>query len=253
MIPRWHGTKLLVGAAVAATLVLSATSASAAPGDGSAYAARATLSGPLGVPTVNLGPIAPADADGPTTGSLASLPANTLLSAGLATTSAVRDDSTGVVQSQATIKDVGLTLGALGLSAGSLDATCTATQSGNTGTSTFGSLVVLGETLAANPAPNTVRSVSVPGPLGPITIGSITLNEQTTNPDGSLTVNALHLRVLPGSIIGTLVGQGDVVFSSATCGPAAPPIPLASGLGLWLGLGGLVVVAVLARRRLTTR
>ena len=33
-------------------------------------------------------------------------------------------------------------------------------------------------------------------------------------------------------------------MSSATCGPAAPPMPLASGAGLWIGLGLLGAIAV---------
>ena len=39
------------------------------------------------------------------------------------------------------------------------------------------------------------------------------------------------------------IGTGDVIISSATCGPAGLPIPMASGAGLWIGLGLLGVVA----------
>ncbi len=84
--------------------------------------------------------------------------------------------------------------------------------------------------MTANPAPNTKISL-----LG---LATITFNEQIQNADGSLTVNAVHIT------LNALVGQGDVVLASATCGPAAPPVPLASGAGLWLGLGLLGLAAI---------
>ena len=40
------------------------------------------------------------------------------------------------------------------------------------------------------------------------------------------------------------LGSGDVIISSATCGPAGLPIPMASGAGLWIGLGLLGAIAV---------
>lgn len=55
-----------------------------------------------------------------------------------------------------------------------------------------------------------------------------------------------------------LVGKGDIVLAQAKCGPAAPPVPMASGAGLWLGLGLLGLAAipiggmVLRKRRAAT-
>ncbi|MFI5606070.1 choice-of-anchor P family protein [Amycolatopsis sp. NPDC051903] len=87
--------------------------------------------------------------------------------------------------------------------------------------------------------------------LGPVNVATLILNEQIHNPDGSLTVNAPHLKLL-GGVVGAL-GSGDVILSSATCGPAAPPMPLASGTGLWVGLGVLAAVAVPVGLRFTRR
>jgi hypothetical protein len=69
-------------------------------------------------------------------------------------------------------------------------------------------------------------------------LAKIVFNEQITGGDGSLTVNAVHV------YLNAVVGSGDVVLAQAKCGPAAPPIPLASGVGLWLGLGLLVLAAI---------
>ena len=103
-------------------------------------------------------------------------------------------------------------------------------------------------TVPAAPAANTELKVAI----GAVNVATIILNEQTKNPDGSLTVNAVHVK-LAGDALGAL-GSGDVIVSSATCGPAAPPVPLASGAGLWLGLGLLGAAGIpagfwLIRRR----
>jgi hypothetical protein len=92
--------------------------------------------------------------------------------------------------------------------------------------------------VATNPAPNTTINVNVLG----IQIAQLVFNEQINNPDGSLTGNALHI-VLIGGVLGS-IGSGDVIVSQATCGPAAPPIPLASGAGMWIGLGLLGLAGI---------
>lgn len=241
----------LVGLVAAACLVAGGLPASAAPGDGSAYGLVATLT-LLGAP-INMGPFAAANTNGPTQNSLVSVNVPSVASTGAINTSAVRDDSTGAVNSSASTAN--LSIGVLPgppVSATLVEATCSATQAGNSGTTTLAG-VQLGNlgTVGANPAPNTV--INVPGPPGlGGTIASITFNEQIPNPDGSLTVNAVHVRLLqvPGS-----PAAGDLVISSATCGPAALPVPLASGSGLLIGLGLLAVavpvgIEVVRRRRL---
>ncbi|OZM75011.1 hypothetical protein CFN78_02145 [Amycolatopsis antarctica] len=229
-----------VACAVATVALMGATTASAAPGDGSAYGVKAGVS-LLGAPAINLGPVAAASTEGPTESTAVSAALNGVISTGVITAKAVRDDETGVVSSSASTAGVRLPLlSVLGeFGADAVTATCEATQAGVTGKSELLGLK-LGRVGggSANPAPNTVISIK----LGIIEIAELTLNEQIPNPDGSLTVNAIHLKLL-GGVVGSL-GTGDVYVSSATCGPAAPPVPLASGAGLWIGLAAVGAVAV---------
>lgn len=217
-----------VGAVVAAALVLGAMPASAAPGDGSAYAAKVSVT-LLGTPAVNVGPLAPSNTNGPTASNLASVNAAGIVTAGVVTSSATLNQETGVVHAQADIADVGIGLAALTGKIGAVNATCDATQAGITGSSTLAGVAIPGVNVAANPAPNTTVN---------LLLAKIVFNEQIIGGDGSLTVNAVHV------YLNALVGTGDVVLAQAKCGPAAPPIPLASGAGLWLGLGLLVLAAV---------
>lgn len=229
-----------IGAAVVASLVLGAMPASAAPGDGSAFAAKVAVT-LLGAPAVNVGPLAASNTSGPTTANLASVNAGGLVTAGVVTSSATLNPDTGVVHAQADIADVGIGLAALKGTIGAIKATCDATQAGVTGSSTLADVKIPGVSVGANPGPNT--TVSLP-------LVKIVFNEQITS-DGSLTVNAVHI------YLNALVGTGDIILAQAKCGPAAPPVPLASGAGLWLGLGLLAMVAVPAgviviRKRRTT-
>src|SRR5882757_1206847 len=115
-----------------------------------------------------------------------------------------------------------------------------------------GAVTAEASTADVTPAPNTTVDVKLPA-VG--NVAKLILNEQIHNPDGSLTVNAVHLHLLGGHGIGA-IGGGDVIISSATCGPAGLPMPVASGAGLWIGLGLLgviaVPVAITARRRRTS-
>ncbi len=217
-----------VGVVVAAALVLGALPASAAPGDGSAYAANVAVT-VLGS-AVDVGPLAPSDTNGPTSAALASDNVPGVLSAGAVTSHATLDEATGVVHSDASIAGVSLGLSVLTGQIGAVQATCDATQAGITGSTTLANVSIPGVTVAANPAPNTTIAVA---PLV-----SIIFNEQISNPDGSLTVNAVHIK------LNAVAATGDVILAQAKCGPAAPPVPLASGLGLWIGLGLLGLVAV---------
>jgi hypothetical protein len=224
----------LVGLAVATILVTGALPASAATGDGSAFGADVNVE-LLGI-DVEAGRFAEAHTDGPTDDSFADLNVPSVVSAKLLEVSAHLDDPTGRVDSQATATDA--VIGVLGptnpIEATLIEATCTATQEGNVGSSKL--LGVKGGTLAdgdVSAAPNT--EIDVDG------IATIILNEQINNPDGSLTVNAIHIVLLSEL---KSIGSGDLIVSSATCGPAGPPIPMASGAGLWISLG-LIAMAVL--------
>ncbi|HEV8562392.1 MAG TPA: choice-of-anchor P family protein [Actinophytocola sp.] len=224
----------MVGLSIAAALLIAAAPASADVGDGSAFAAKVNLTIPLGSP-VNVGPLAVSNTNGPTSASVASLDAG-LISAGVMETSAVHDEATGEVKASASTANVKIALGALGGTVGLIQASCSATQGQDqdpiTGTSSLANVNLAGITLPLNPAPNTKIDL-----LG---LATLVLNEQIVNPDdGSLTVNAFHLTV---NVLG--VASGEVIISSATCGPATPPIPLASGAGLWISLGLLGLAAI---------
>ena len=240
-----------IAAVVASIALAGAVPASAAPGDGSAYGVNVNVT-LLGQPAVKLGPLAASNTNGPTTNTTVSANVPGVLTTGVITTSAVRDDNSGSVTSKASVANVALPLlqAAVGnVGATTIEADCTATQAGVTGNSTLAGLNLgtLG-TVAANPAANTQLAVNV----GPLHIATLILNEQIKNPDGSLTVNALHLKLLGGTGLGAL-GSGDLILSSATCGPAAPPMPLASGTGMWVGFGVLAAIAVPVGLRFSRR
>jgi hypothetical protein len=245
----------VAGLVAVATLVLGSTPASAAPGDASARGATLDLS-LLGRDAVSTGPFAAADANGPTTGTFATVDVPEVLRTGVLNASASRDDRTGGVGSWASTADVRLDLLATatggvtgGVTADLVEAECAATQKGVMGKSELVGLDLgrLGE-VGVEPAPNTTLDVDLLG----VDVAEVVLNEQVRNADGSLTVNALHVRLIGGAAAS--VGAGDLVVSSVTCGPAGLPIPMASGAGLWIGLGllglfGVPVGASALRRR----
>lgn len=236
-------------AAIAALLV-GAAPASAAPGDASAYGAKLNLS-LLGSQAVSAGSFAEANANGPITNTFTgvNLPApggagnqTGVLKTGVLNSSAERNEKTGGVFSRASTADVKLDLLKAvtgGISATLIEAECEATQKGLSGKSKLAG-VNLGKlgVVNADPAPNTKIDVNLVG----VDIAEIIFNEQIKNADGGLTVNAVHLKLL-GGVLGS-IGTGDLVLSSATCGPAGLPIPMASGAGLWIGLGLLAAAAL---------
>jgi hypothetical protein len=217
-----------IGAVVAASLVIGAMPASAAPCDGSAYAAKVAVT-LLGAAGAKVGPLAVSNTSGPTTKSVANISVPGVVSTGVATTSATLNQETGVVHAQAQIAGATLAPALVSGQIGLVTAVCDATQAGITGATTLANVSIPGVSVSANPAPNTtVKLLNV----------KIVFNEQLTGSDGSRTVNAVHIYLNP------LAGRGDVVLSHARCGPATPPVPLASGLGLWIGLGLLGIAAV---------
>ena len=240
----------LLAAAVASVVLAGAAPASAAPGDGSAYGVKVDVK-LLGQQAVQAGPLAAANTAGPTSNSLAKVDLTGILTAGAVNTEAKRDENSGAVTAKASTADVGLpllkaALGDVGIKV--VEAVCTATQKG-----VEGSTKLVGANLGsvgkvdATPAANTQIKVG----LGALNVATIILNEQVKNQDGSLTVNAVHVKLLGEGL--NALGSGDVIVSSATCGPAAPPMPLASGAGLWIGLGLLGAVAVPVGTRIYRR
>lgn len=203
--------------AAAAALMLGIGTASAATGTGSAFGAQVNVT-LLGMPVVNAGPIAQSETTGPTSAHVVNLNLPNILTVGALDTSATADPTTGDVNTDADTLNVGLPLlqAVLGnVSIKVVDATCSATSSGTTGSAT-----ILGANLgslppiAVNPPPNTQIPVSLPL-IG--NIATLTFNEQIQNADGSLTVNGLHIHLLGSGLLGT-IGSGDVVLSSNTCG-----------------------------------
>ncbi|MFS8105026.1 hypothetical protein LFM09_48795 [Lentzea alba] len=230
----------LAGVIAIAALLVGAAPASAAPGDASAYGARLNVT-LLGNPAVNAEPFAAANANGPTQNTFAGVDLTGILKTGVINASASRDEKSGGVYSRASTADVRVDLLSKvtgKISAELVEAECQATQKGLAGKSKLAgvNLGKLGQ-VNADPAANTVLNVELAG----IKIAEVILNEQIKNNDGSLTVNAIHIKLLQGKL--GSIGTGDVIISSATCGPAGLPIPMASGAGLWIGLGLLGVVA----------
>lgn len=233
----------LVGLAAAAALIAGTAPASAVPGDGSAYALKVNVS-LLGKPAVHVGPLSVANTNGPAESTFAGVDLPGIAKVGVLKASAHRDDTTGEVHSSASTADVSLPLlSGLGHTPTIkvITATCRATQKGVTGNSELvdADLGSLGK-IPLHPMPNTTIDVSLPG-LG--NVATVIFNEQIRNGDGSMTVNGLHIKLLSSGTLAKL-GSGDVVISSATCGPAALPVPMASGAGLWIGFGLLGAVAI---------
>lgn len=231
---------------IASTLVLgTAGPASAAQASSFGVDVNVTL---LGGGLVDAGPLVPSEVgDSPNT--VASVSAGAILSTGVVTTTATANPATGAFQSSASVANPSIDIATLSVSAGVIAASCQAVQGGETGSVTLtglaASIAGLNIAIPGVVPPNTRLSIAI----GLIQIGTLTLNEQTPNPDGGLTVNALHLQLL-GGVLGS-IASGDVIISQAQCGPAVLPVPLASGAGLVLGLGlvGVVGAGFYARRR----
>ncbi|HEY2430360.1 MAG TPA: choice-of-anchor P family protein, partial [Acidimicrobiales bacterium] len=114
-------------------------------------------------------------------------------------------------------------------------AKCNATATG----APTGSTTILNLTLGGNQIPG---SSAQPSPNTVLLAGLITLNEQTVNKDGSLTVTALDLTIPPG-----MPNSGiHITIGTVTCGPNGPlattsafpvkGLPIAGGVAA-LGLG----------------
>ena len=106
-----------------------------------------------------------------------------------------------------------------------MNSTCRATEAGNTGSTTVVARVVLDDpddTTVGEPGENIVVVPHNP-PVNTEYYGTIAnvhdnfrivFNEQTTNPDGSLTVNAAHMYLLGP------VALGDLIIGQSVCGVA---------------------------------
>ena len=125
---------------------------------------------------------------------------------------------TGSVTSTATITDVNRG-GQEALDAESISSTCTADESGLTGSTTVINGTVQTDADAPDGAPVAVPVNPPPGhtifaDLGVGTSNYI-FNEQIINPDGSITVNAVRIEPLTGPLTGTVI-LGQVVCGVTT-------------------------------------
>ncbi|MFF0393111.1 choice-of-anchor P family protein [Kitasatospora sp. NPDC004615] len=146
------------------------------------------------------------------------------------------DPTTGTSSASATVDQLSLTLGpALTGELTGVSSTCDADPGSATGNGVIasGTVTVLGvpTTLQANAPKNT--SLTVPG------LGDVILNEQSTDANGVITVNAVHLTLLPA------LGGANVIVGHVECGgaPAAATVPM---INTQVGLigGSLAAAAV---------
>src|SRR3954468_11938628 len=101
-LARRAGLTALTGVAAAVAMLAAAMPASAAPGDGSAYAAKVDVT-LLGASAVTVGPLSPSNTNGPTSATLASVSVPGILSTGIVSSKSVLDENTGVVHTEASI------------------------------------------------------------------------------------------------------------------------------------------------------
>ncbi|MEV0406379.1 hypothetical protein [Actinoallomurus sp. NPDC050550] len=205
---RLAATTAVIAGALAAPLALTGT-ASATAGTGSAYGLAAT--GLVNIPQT---PAVTATADK----SLVSLPANPLIDV------KVLHVTAKPAFARASVVDLRVAKAALTASL------VTATCKGGRGVSHLADARLAGHRLAVDAAPNSALNVPVQG-LG--TVG-VTLNKQVRNPDGSLTVTAIEVR---------LTDAQTISVSSATCassggtsttppgGPTETPVPTPTAPG----------------------
>jgi hypothetical protein len=195
-------TSIAIAGALAVPAAIAATTASASPAAGTSSASGLSATGLVNVPAIP----AANSATGVHDRSLAELPPNPLVKLKVLHTSAVAG------RSRASVVDLRVVKAAL--SAHLITATCSRGQ----GSSHLVKASLGGKRLAADAAPNSTVAVPVQG-LGTV---SVVLNKQAHNPDGSLTVTAIEVKLTLAT------GKAQTIdISSATCsagGVATPPI-----------------------------
>ncbi len=168
---------------------------------GQARAAQATVTGPLGTTmtttlsdTGTLGGTNDERDTGLVTASVPSLLSGEVLNAATISWS---DE----VDSDASVGNVNLTVAGVGIYADSVMARASRVLgAAGSGRSSIDNLVVNGVSVWVTGDPN--QTISIPG-------GQMVINEQTTDPSGTITVNALHV---------TVTGVADVVIATAVAG-----------------------------------
>jgi hypothetical protein len=200
-------------------LMAMAAPTGAAEASPSAFVAKIDVE-VAGTPTTNVGPLAYADKSKPEA-SVAKVSVPNILTAGLSSSKVEVDQATGAQTVTATLAEIKAGLrrpAASGLNVGTLTTTCTATPGG----SPAGKVEIVSAQLGAvklpeTPAPNTKLDIPGAVPGGPA-LGTLVLNEQVPNSDGSLTVRAAHLSIAQGPL-----GTTEAILGSATCGNTVQP------------------------------
>ncbi|HEX9222749.1 MAG TPA: choice-of-anchor P family protein [Candidatus Acidoferrales bacterium] len=168
---------------------------------GQARAAQATITGPLGTTTTTtlsdtgtLGGTNDERDTGVVTASVPSLLSGEVLNAATISWS---DE----VDSDASVENLGMTVAGVGISADSVVSRAfSKLGSGSSGSTTIDNLSINGISIFVTGDPN--QTIAIPG-------GQVVINEQTTDPSGTITVNALHV---------TVTGVADVVIATAVAG-----------------------------------
>lgn len=179
------------------------------------------------------------------------LPDYTVVSTGVLNASTRGGNPTvGQTTSQSNVAGITLLNGLISVGAVTSNAAATfntTTGIGSTlGNSVVTGLVIGGQSITITGAANQVVSVELLG----VTIASLTINEQveTLSPDGqniSLTVNALHLRVLNNAPV---IGLADIIVAQSKAG-VIQHVPEPSSLSMILGAFAVGGGLKLARRR----
>jgi hypothetical protein len=105
------------------------------------------------------------------------------------------------VDSGASLGNVNLTVAGVGISADSVVSRAFSMLGGGSrGSTTIDNLSINGISIFVTGDPN--QTIAIPG-------GQVVINEQTTDPSGTITVNALHV---------TVTGVADVVMATAVAG-----------------------------------
>lgn len=200
---------------------------------GGAFGQSVNVTSPLGA-VISSGPspsvILPPEGGGPFTKALASVNVAGLLTASTldVSTEGQRPGADAFVESSAAALRADIGGGLIVFER--IASECRSDGSGSSASTTIVKIVVNGQTLVnLQPAPNT--EIGIPG------VGVLVLNEQIASDsptvahplggftqfgDTSVTVNAAHLKLLPGSPLGT----GDIILSQSRCsleGPAIAP------------------------------
>ena len=174
-----------------------------------------------------MAPVAEATSPGTSPVTLTHVAIPGLLQAGVVT------DTADATDASSKIANVRLNLAPL-MSVRVRAVTSSCTFNPNTGTVSGDSSLVGGHVSAAVPTvmpvhPARNRIITIPG------VATITLNRQTTAPDGTLTVDAIYVRLLGTS-------QTLTVATSVCNAASLAPVPVLPGRALPIGLGGLGVL-----------